>query len=119
MRSTHSCPGVWPRGPYNSGVLASDSPLEQLHYNYAVPPPAIVARVGELRALCRRHRVDIGAAALQFTLAHPAVAAVIPGLGSVEEVRQTVARAQAAIPAAFWAELASTGLVRASAPLPG
>ena len=106
-------------GLYNSGILATAAPAERPHYDYAPPPPAIMAHVAGLRAVCRDHGVDLGAAALQFVLAHPAVAAVIPGLGSVGEVDETVARAHAAIPADFWAELVAAGLIRRDAPVPG
>src|SRR5262249_38232530 len=61
-------------GPYSSGILAGGATFE-----YQMAPPAIVARVERLRQIANRHRVSLKAAALHFALAHPAVAAVIPG----------------------------------------
>jgi D-threo-aldose 1-dehydrogenase len=66
--------------------------------------------------------VPIQAAALQFPLAHPAVAAVIVGMSEVEHVEANVAWATYPIPAALWDDLRAAGLLRADAPtgsLPG
>ena len=53
----------------------------------------------------------MGAAALQFPLAHPAVATVVAGLRSIEEVRSAVARLNAKLPASLWAHLREEGLL--------
>ena len=66
-------------GPLNSGILAGRDT-----WNYKTAPPEITARVDQIKAVCDRHQVPL-AAALQFPLAHPAVAAIIPGPRSVEE----------------------------------
>jgi len=100
-------------GPYNSGVLTGSQ-----HYNYAPAPPEIVERVQQIATVCARYDVPLGAAALQFPLAHPAVASVIPGLASPEEVMETVTRYSAAIPAQLWDELKAEGLLRPDVPTP-
>src|SRR5580704_17026662 len=56
-------------GPLNSGILAGRET-----WNYEVAPPEIVARVKAITAICAGHDVPLPAAALQFPLAHPAVA---------------------------------------------
>jgi D-threo-aldose 1-dehydrogenase len=61
-------------GPYSSGVLAGGK-----HFEYAEAPPAVLAKVAKIKDLTERYGVPIKAAALQFSLAHPAAAAVIPG----------------------------------------
>ena len=48
-------------------------------------PPEVVERVNAIRAVCDRHGVPLPAAALQFPLAHPAVAAIIPGPRDADE----------------------------------
>lgn len=68
-------------GPLNSGILAGRDT-----WNYEKAPSEIVTRVNAIEAFCDSHRVPLAAAALQFPLAHPAVAAVIPGPRNVEEV---------------------------------
>jgi D-threo-aldose 1-dehydrogenase len=105
-------------GPYNSGILATGSLAALPHYNYAPAPDPVIERVRRLHQVCAAHGVLLGAAALQFVLAHPAVASVIPGLANGHEVRETVARAHAPIPAALWAELKAERLIHPQAPTP-
>lgn len=100
-------------GPYNSGLLAGGGT-----YDYQPAPAPIAARARAIEAVCERHGVALGAAALQFPLAHPAVASVIPGLASIKEVEQTVERYETRIPAALWDELKAEYLLAADAPVP-
>ncbi|MGI5341028.1 aldo/keto reductase [Streptomyces sp. CA-181903] len=100
-------------GPYSSGVLAGGT-----HFEYQQAPPEIIERVGRLKALTERHGVSIKAAALQFSLAHPAAAAVIPGATRPGRIAEDTAALNEDVPAAFWAELRASGLVAADAPLP-
>lgn len=104
-------------GPLNSGILATGA-VEGATYDYKPAPPAIMARVARIEAVCRRHGVPLAAAALQFPLAHPAVRSVIPGARSADEVRQNLALLRVPIPAALWDDLRAAGLLRADAPTP-
>ncbi len=107
-------------GPYNSGILATGTRGgANLHYNYGAAPREVAARVRELEAVCDRHGVPLAAAALQFPLAHPQVASVIPGLESAEHVAETVRLYNTRIPPELWDALRSAGLLRADAPVPG
>jgi D-threo-aldose 1-dehydrogenase len=106
--------GIVVGGPYNSGILAGGE-----HYEYQKATPEILARVEELRRLCADFQVDIRAAALQFSLAHPAVAAVIPGASQPGRIAENLALAKVDIPRAFWHELRRRGLVSSDAPIPG
>lgn len=106
-------------GPFNSGILATGSRAGAgTHYDYAPPPPAVLARVRQLEQVCEEFAVPLRAAALQFPLGHPAVASVVAGCVSGAEARNAVAMATAPIPAAFWEALRARGLVDAHAPLP-
>ncbi|WP_314402796.1 aldo/keto reductase [Stenotrophomonas rhizophila] len=105
--------GIIVGGPYNSGILAGGT-----HYEYQQATPEILARVDALRAVCAEFNVDIRAAALQFSLAHPAVAAVIPGASQPSRIAENLALVDAEIPAAFWQALRTRGLVAVDAPLP-
>jgi len=100
-------------GPYNSGIQAGGT-----HYEYQQATPEILARVDALRAVCAEFKLDIRAAALQFSLAHPAVAAVIPGASQPSRIAENLAMLDAEIPAAFWQALRARGLVAVDAPLP-
>ena len=105
--------GIVVGGPYNSGILAGGT-----HYEYQQATPDILARLDALRAVCAAFNVDIRAAALQFSLAHPAVAAVIPGASQPSRIAENLALVDAEIPAAFWQALRTRGLVAVDAPLP-
>jgi D-threo-aldose 1-dehydrogenase len=110
--------GIVIGSPYASGVLAT-GPIEGAKYNYAPAPPEILEKTRKIQAVCERHGVALAAAALQFPLGHPAVAAVIPGAVAPEEAARNVATLQAEIPADLWAELKQEGLLHPDAPVPG
>jgi D-threo-aldose 1-dehydrogenase len=100
-------------GPYSSGILVGGS-----HFEYQKAPPEIVAKVERIKAIAERHQVGMKAAALQFPLAHPAVAAVIPGASRPERIAEDAQALEAVIPAAFWQEIRQQALVAPNAPLP-
>jgi D-threo-aldose 1-dehydrogenase len=101
-------------GPLNSGILAGRDT-----WNYAPAPEDVRQRARRLGEVCERHGVRLAAAALQFPLAHPVVAAVIPGPRSAEEFEENAALMRAPIPPALWAELRAEGLLHPNAPVPG
>jgi len=101
-------------GPFNSGFLAGGS-----HYDYIPATKSQHQHRERLRAVAARHKVDLPAAALQFGLAHPVVAATIPGASSPEHLRRNAALMSIGIPVAFWEELVAEGLLPSDAPLPG
>lgn len=103
--------------PFASGILAR-GPAPGAFYRYAPAGPEIIAKAERIQAVCRRHGVPLGAAALQFPLGHRSVVSVIPGPVSEEEVRQNLASMRRDIPNALWAELKAEGLIRADAPTP-
>jgi len=95
-------------GIYNSGVLATGT-RNPLTYNYAPPPPAILARVQQLEDICARHGVALQVAAAQFPLRHPAIQTMIVGANSVAEFNQTLTALDQTLPAALWADLLALG----------
>ncbi len=109
--------GIIIGGPYNSGVLASGA-KPGAKFNYADAPPAILEKVRKVEAVCARHSVPMKAAALQFPLAHPAVAAVIPGARSIAELEENYQLIRHPIPADFWAELREEKIIPEEAPVP-
>jgi D-threo-aldose 1-dehydrogenase len=109
-------------GPFNSGILASGArPRDGSapYFNYAPAPAEVVARVAAIERLCAEHSVPLQAAALQFPLAHGAIACVLPGVRSIEEFDWNLRWARQAIPQEFWSRLRESGLIDPSAPLPG
>ncbi|WP_022674974.1 aldo/keto reductase [Novosphingobium sp. B-7] len=106
-------------GVFNSGILASGTRGPgPFYYNYAPAPAAVVDRVARIEAVCEAHGVSLAAAALAFPQAHPAVAAVLPGLASAAEVHSALALAATPIPPALWADLVAQGLLDPAAPVP-
>jgi D-threo-aldose 1-dehydrogenase len=103
--------------PFNSGILATGASRGATYF-YAEADAQILSRTRRIEAVCARHGVAIAAAALQFPLAHPAVASVVTGMRSAREVDANVAHCRAPIPGDFWAELKLEGLVDAGAPVP-
>ncbi len=104
-------------GPYNSGILARDLDGD-VTFNYERAPEHLVARARRLDAVCRRHGVDLKAAALQFVLAHPAVATAVPGAQSVDELEQNLALVRVDIPNDVWSEMKAEELIPQDAPTP-
>jgi D-threo-aldose 1-dehydrogenase len=100
-------------GPYNSGILAGGTT-----FNYEAAPADLVAKARAIEAVCKRHGVDLKAAALQFVVAHPAVAAAIPGPRTAAEVTQNAAMMAQKIPTQVWAELKAEKLLPPEAPTP-
>ena len=106
-------------GAYNSGILATGVRRSgDLHYDYGPPPQSIINRVLAIEEICDAHQVTLAAAALQFPLAHPTVATVIPGVGSAQRVRQTMDLFKQKIPSSFWTDLRSAALLEEGAPTP-
>ena len=105
-------------GPFNSGVLARAGQPDAT-YNYGAVPPDMRDRVEKLAAACREFRVSLPAAALQFPLANPVLAAVIPGARTAAEATSHRDMLAAPIPPEFWVALRQRGLLRPDVPVPG
>jgi D-threo-aldose 1-dehydrogenase len=101
-------------GPLNSGILAGRDT-----WNYDTAPADIVAKVRKIAAVCAAHGVPLPAAALQFPLAHPVVAAIIPGPRSAAEFNENLPLFAMKIPAGLWSDLRSENLLHPDAPVPG
>ncbi|MBO05390.1 MAG: aldo/keto reductase [Chloroflexi bacterium] len=104
-------------GPYNSGILARDL-SKPVTFNYEPAPNHLVSQARKLTKICVTHGVDLKAAALQFVLAHPAVATAIPGAESITELEQNIAMVEQKIPSALWSDMRSAGLIPDEAPTP-
>ena len=106
-------------GAYNSGILATGiSGKGPWNYDYGPAPADVVRKVAAIEGLCGEFNIPMAAAALQFPLAHPAVASVIPGIGKVSRIVQTLNLLATEIPDEFWKVLSERGLIRDDAPTP-
>ncbi|MED3930264.1 aldo/keto reductase [Priestia megaterium] len=105
--------GIVVGGPYSSGVLAGGT-----HFEYQKASSDIMAKVEKIKSIADRHHISIKAAAVQFSLANPAVAAVIPGASRPERIAEDKSALNTVIPPEFWEEMREQQLVAAHAPLP-
>lgn len=106
--------GIVVGGPYSSGALVGGP-----NFEYAPATPAILDKVARIKAIADRHGISMKAAGLQFSLANPAVAAVIPGASQPSRLAEDRAALNEKVPADFWRELRQARLVHPEAPLPG
>jgi D-threo-aldose 1-dehydrogenase len=104
-------------GPYNSGILATGA-VEGAMYEYVPATAEVMEKVRRIERICQEYAVPLQAAALQFPLAHPAVASIIPGARTPEELDENFRLISHAIPGEFWAALRRQNLLPAEAPVP-
>jgi len=100
-------------GPYSSGVLVGGK-----HFEYQEATAEMLARVSDIHEIARQYHVDIKAAALQFPLANPLVAAVIPGASRPSRITEDVQAMKAVIPFDFWQTMKERGFISPDAPIP-
>ncbi len=105
--------GIVVGGPYSSGALVGGP-----NFEYAPATPAILDKVARIKAIADRHGISMKAAGLQFSLAHPAVSAVIPGASRPSRIAEDSAALNEVVPDAFWTELREAGLIHPNAPTP-
>ena len=109
--------GIVIGSPYASGILAT-GPIPGAVYNYAAAPPEIIDKTRRILEACNEYGVSLQAAALQFPLAHPSIAAVIPGATSHEMVAANAANLRVPIPQELWSTLKKRDLILPDAPVP-
>jgi D-threo-aldose 1-dehydrogenase len=100
--------------PFNGGALMGTGT-----WNYAKAPESVIARVRALESVCAEFEVPLGAAALQFPMAHPSVCSVLPGPRSPLELSDILSWWRTSIPQEFWSTLSDRGIVADGAPVPG
>ena len=101
----------------NSGILATGA-TKGAKYNYQDAPPHILSKVAEIQRVCAAHGVALPTAALHFALGHPAVASVVLGGQSPQEVERNVAALTTEVPVALWSDLKAARLLDTEAPVP-
>lgn len=90
--------------PYGGGVLAKGT-AAVTRYAYRDAPEDVLAPVRQVEAICARHAVPPGAAALQFSMRDPRISATVCGVSKPERVKETLDWASFEIPEAVWNEL--------------
>ncbi|MFE7624785.1 aldo/keto reductase [Streptomyces sp. NPDC057509] len=96
-------------GVFNSGLLADPRPGAT--YDYTTAPLNLLDRALHLKSVTEAHGVPLRAAALHYPLTHPAVAGVLVGTRSPDEVRDAAAQLNREIPDELWDDLRDQGLL--------
>jgi D-threo-aldose 1-dehydrogenase len=109
--------GVLLGGVFNSGILATGA-VRGAKYNYREAPAEVLAKVVDIDRICAAHDVALPTAALHFALGHPAVASVVLGGQSPQEIERNVAALSSEVPAALWSDLKAARLLNPDAPVP-
>ena len=92
--------------PYAGGVLAKGTEAFP-RYVYQKASSELLDPVRRVEAVCAKHGVPPGAAALQFSLRDKRITSTICGVSKPERVRETLEWADWKIPEALWEELKS------------
>jgi D-threo-aldose 1-dehydrogenase len=108
--------GILLGGVMNTGILADPRPGSR--FDYGPARADLVARAQRLAEVCARYDVPLRAAAIQFPLAHPAVASLVAGVRSIAHLDDYPAMMALPIPADLWTELRVEGLIAPDAPVP-
>jgi D-threo-aldose 1-dehydrogenase len=101
----------------NAGFISGSPRYNYGKDNYKIPPEAIAKR-DKLRAVAARYGVDLRTAALQFSAAAPVAVALVVGVRSAQQISEDYNSMHAKIPAEFWQDLKSGGLIEKDAALP-
>ncbi|WP_444913189.1 aldo/keto reductase [Microbulbifer sp. PAAF003] len=105
--------GIVAGGPYSSGALVGGP-----NFEYVPASESVLQKVSKIKAIGDKYGVSTKAIGLQFVLANPAIAAVIPGASKPSRIKEDVAALETNIPDALWQELRQEHLVDEFAPLP-
>jgi D-threo-aldose 1-dehydrogenase len=98
--------GILNAAPYAGGVLAKGcSKVSRITYQEA--DDAALEPVRQIEAICAKHSIAPGAAALQFSLNDPRITSTVIGVSKPIRIGQTIEWAKAEIPLKMWGELAT------------
>jgi D-threo-aldose 1-dehydrogenase len=103
--------GVINAGVFNSGLLALAEPRPGATYDYRPASTALVERAHHLARVCQQFGIDLPTVALAFAADHPAIASVVVGLRSPEEVADVIQRRAQPVPDGIWAALRQQDLI--------
>ncbi|MEU4229689.1 aldo/keto reductase [Nonomuraea sp. NPDC026600] len=96
-------------GVFNSGLLATSTPAGT--YDYEPAPTEILSRAGRIAKICERYGVELPQAAMAFPHRHPAVASIVIGARSPEEIATNAALWDRPVPDNLWSELEAEDLL--------
>src|SRR5579871_3718311 len=101
----------------NAGFISGSARFNYGRENYKIPDWAIEKR-DRLRAIAKRHGVELRTAALRFSAAPDVAASLVVGCANPQQVLADYTSLATKIPNEFWSELRSGDLIASDAPLP-
>ncbi|MDA9103254.1 aldo/keto reductase [bacterium] len=95
---------IFNAAPYAGGVLAKGpSNFKKITYQDASEEKLAPAR--EIEKVCKKYNVEMGAAALQFSMKDKRITSTICGVTSIQSIEKNLAWANTNIPEEFWNEV--------------
>lgn len=101
---------------FNSGILATDDPAAGAMFDYGPAGEQIVERARAIARVAARHGHTLPELAVQYPLTHPAVAAVVLGGASAEQIARNSGLRSRPVAPELWGELRELGLISHSPP---
>jgi D-threo-aldose 1-dehydrogenase len=102
---------------FHSGVLAQLQPGPGAMFGYQTASSAVLDKANRIARMCAVHGVTLPQAAMAFPLTHPAVAGVVLGMRSAEEVRQNLDFFAVGVSGQLWRDLCAEGLLDERVPV--
>lgn len=99
--ATHYNVGIVVTTAIERGLLATGQ-MEGMRYIERNFSSACLTRVAEIKQLCKKFRISLVAAALQWCTRHQQVASAIPGARTPDEALENTFSGSVAIPEEFW-----------------
>lgn len=90
---------------FNSGILSRHRVPDDAKYEYGRAPAELLDRARRLAGLAERYGVELPDLAIHWPLQHPAIASVVLGMRTGEQVRQNLGRMRRPIPQELWDEV--------------
>ena len=95
---------IFNAAPYAGGVLAK-GPNNFKKITYQDATEEKLAPVREIEKICKKYNVEMGAAALQFSMKDKRITSTICGVTSVQSIEKNISWAETDIPQEFWNEV--------------
>jgi D-threo-aldose 1-dehydrogenase len=97
-------------GVFNSGILAT-GPVPGSHFDYMPASEDVLAKVGAMEAIAKRHGAPLAAAAMQFPLRDPIVASVLIGTAKPSSLTRNMETVEPPLPDSIYGEFEPYTLV--------
>ena len=95
---------IFNAAPYAGGVLAKGpSNFKKITYQDVTEEKLAPAR--EIEKVCKKYNVEMGAAALQFSMKDKRITSTLCGVTSIQSIEKNLSWAKTSIPEEFWNEV--------------